>query len=303
MINSDDLYLITALAREKSLASLARNLNITPSAISQRLTALESRLQIKVAERTGRSGIILTTEGQFLVQQGHHILNNLSQLNDTLCERRGIVSGQLHIIASLGFGRTHLAPLVGDFQCHFPDITIKLTLSDLLGRLPKEGWDVIIRIGPLRDSALKMQKLKDNRRFLCASPDYLKGHGMPGHPSELGRHHCIAIYEDDEDVTLWHFKDREGNKVDERIKAHLSSNDGETALSWALEGRGIIMRSEWSVEQHIKNGRLVKVLPLWTLPDAPIIALTRGPEGRTKRVKKLLEFLQKKFQIQPISNF
>lgn len=294
MITSDDLYLVAALSREKSLASVARSLNITPSAISQRLAAMESRLQIRVAERVGRSGIILTSEGEMLAEKGRKIIEDLSQLNDTLATRRGVVAGKIHIVAPFGFSRLHLAPLIGDFQQLYPDISLNLTLSDQLGRLPKEGWDVIIHIGPLRDSTLKMYKLAANSRILCASPDYIARNGVPKHPNELTSHHCIAIYEDGEDVTLWRFKNKAGKNADIRVTARLSSNDGETSLLWALSGKGIILRSQWSVAEHIARGELIPLLPGWTLPDAPIVALTSGPKGRTQRVQTLLDYLQEK---------
>lgn len=292
MISSDDLMLVSLLAKEKSLAAVARVSNISPSAISQRLTALEAKLGIRIADRIGRSGVVLTSEGELLAERGALVLSELRQLDDQLAEKRGLLSGHLRVIAPLGFGRIHIAPLVGKFQqCH-PDISVALTLSDAMGRLPQSGWDIIIRVGPLRESSLQMIELASNKRLLCASPEYVAKHGFPVHPDELREHHCIVIYEDNEDVTLWSLLAKNGTRRDIRITPQLSSNDGQAALSWALSGRGIIMRSEWSAYPHIASGELVPLLSGWDPPEAPILALTSGPRGRPSRVQIMLNYLQ-----------
>lgn len=291
MINSYDILLISTLSRKKSLVGVARTLNISASAISQRLSALEERLDVKIAERVGRSGIILTSEGQYLAERGAHILNDLAQLNDELAEQKGQISGVLNVFAPLGFGRLHVAPLLGNFLTLYPTLDINLTLSDQLGNIPKVNWDVIIRVEPLRDTTFTMKKLAPNTRILCASPDYIKQYDIPKHPNILLKHQCISISEDNEDVTLWRFRNKVGISKEVRVNAALSCNDGEVALAWALAGKGIILRSEWSVASYIREGSLIPLLVDWTHLEAPVIALTKGPKGRTARVQVLIDYL------------
>lgn len=288
--------LITALAKEKSLVSVARSINISASAISQRLSAMEARLQIKIAERIGRSGIRLTSEGEFLASQGASIIDDLRQLDNILAQQKGTISGHITVMAPLGFGRIHIAPLLSDFQTVYPEISIALRLSDAIGKLPLDSWDIIIQVSPPRDSSLKMLKLAENRRYLCASPAYLEKNEFPKSPVDLLQHDCIAIQEDDVDFASWRLEGKNRKSQQVRIDAKFITNDGEVALDWALAGKGILMRSEWSVSNDLKAGRLVRVLDDWTTNQAPIFALTSGPRGRTQRVASLLEFLKEKLQ-------
>ncbi|MBL4629952.1 MAG: LysR family transcriptional regulator [Paraglaciecola sp.] len=297
MISSDDLQLITVLAQEKSLVGVSRILNVSASAISQRLGALENKLDLKIAERVGRSGIILSAEGNYLASRGKDILNDISLLNDDVFKRKGQLTGELHVIASMGFGRLYIAPMLARFEEIYPEVKIKLTLSDQLGRIPNENWDILIRVEPLRDSTLRMKKLASNKRILCASPDYIARFGEPVRPHDLTQHQCITIFEDNEDTTLWRFSSKNGDKEDTRISPHFSCNDGEVALSWALAGKGIILRSEWSVTSHIRSGKLIPLLSKWFTQEAPIIALTNGPKKRTERVQRLLDYLYKEVGI------
>lgn len=297
MISSDDLALILLLAKEKSLAAVARASHISPSAISQRLTALEAKLGIRIAERVGRSGVVLTVEGEFLAERGELVMADLKSIDDQLSEQKGVVAGHLNIVAPLGFGRTHLAPLVGKFHESHPDVSIALSLSDTLGRIPDGSWDIFIRVGPLHDSSLVMKKLANNKRLLCAAPAYIDKHGAPKHPDDLSEHNCIVIHEDEEDASLWRFCAKNGNRKDVRVRPILSTNDGEVALSWALAGRGIIVRSEWSAAGHIASGKLRQLLPSWRLPEAPVIALTSGPRGRAGRVQAMLDFLESELKL------
>lgn len=273
MVNSDDLHFFAAIARARSLAAAARELNVSPPAVSQRLRALEERLGVQLAIRSGRQ-LTLTDEGDLLAERGAALLDSLAALDDALAERRGHVSGHLRIVAPLGFGRRHVAPVVARFRGAHPQVRASLQLSDRLGRLPLDSWDVAIHVGEGRDIApsLSQRLLAPNRRLLCAAPAYLSRHPPPAHPGDLGRHVCIALREDDEDVTLWRFQ-RGGVEARFRIEPELASNDGEVVHAWALAGLGVIIRSEWDVADDIRAGRLVPLLEDFTLPDAPVLAL------------------------------
>ncbi len=292
MITSDDLSLICALAQEKSIAAVARAANISPSAISQRLTALEDKLGIRIAERFGRSGIVMTAEGEFLEIRGADILRTMRILDDDLAERKDLISGKLRIVAPFGFGRRHIAPLVSQFAAQHPELLVDLRLSEDLRRLPKGAWDILIRVGPWRDTSLVVRQLSSNKRVLCASPQYIAENGAPNHPDEIQHHKCIVIYEDAEDVCLWSFRARNGKERDIRVAPHLATNDGDVALCWARDGRGVLLRSVWSAAADIKSGDLVELLPDWSAPEAPIVAMTGEAQGRSKRIQAMLQFLE-----------
>lgn len=291
MITSDDLSLICTLAQEKSIAAVARAANISPSAISQRLTALEGKLGIRIAERFGRSGIVMTAEGEFLETRGKDILRTMRVLNDDLAERKDLIGGKLRIVAPFGFGRHHIAPLVSRFAAQHPELQVDLRLSEDLRRLPKGAWDIMIRVGPWRDTSLVVTQLAANKRVLCASPQYIAENGTLNHPDEIQNHKCIVIFEDAEDVGLWTFRARNGRERDIRVAPHLATNDGDVALCWAKDGRGILLRSAWSAAADLKSGDLVELLHEWSAPEAPIVAMTGEAQGRSKRIHAMLQFL------------
>jgi len=291
MISTDDLVFFITLSTATSLADAARKLDVTPPAITQRLRLLEKRLGMRLIDRSGRH-TVLTDEGELLVQHARRICDDLDNLSDTLASRRGTVTGHLRVIAPFGFGQRYVAPAIGQFRSLYPEITASLVLSDRPTRIEDDMWDVMVHIGELRDSSLVSRRLAPNQRILCAAPRYLAQHGKPQHPNELHKHDCIALRENDEDVTMWRFMPNgSGAPENVRIEPLLTSNDGGTVRDWALAGLGIIARSEWDVAEHLQAGRLVPLLADWKLPDADIVALVSSRQDRSLRVTRFLDHL------------
>ncbi|MBO1113484.1 LysR family transcriptional regulator [Bordetella petrii] len=290
MLSSDDLLFFLALASANSLADAARKLDVTPSAVTQRLIGLERRLGIGLVDRSGRR-MALTDEGELLAERARGICADLGGLADALASRRGQVAGHLRVLAPLGFGQRYVAPAIARFRRQCPEVTATLTLSDRPGSLAAHTWDVLVHIGELRDSALVMHRLAPNRRVLCAAPSYLKRRGAPAHPDALHDHDCIALRENDEDVTLWRLRHHDGATATVRIDPVLACNDGGAARHWALAGMGILVRSEWDVADLLRQGRLVELLPGWRLPDADIVALVASRKARSARTEHFLQHL------------
>ena len=300
MITSHDLELVRALSLGGSLAAAARRLNVTASAVSQRLSALEARLGLRLADRAGGAALSLTAEGELLARGGGDVLAALAELSDELAGVRGRISGLLRVVAPLGFGRRHIAPMMAAFREKHPEVRGELLLSDDPGRLPVDGWDVIFRVGPVADSELKRVLLGHTRRVLCASPGYLAGRGAPEQPAELSSHDCIALQEDSADATLWQFTDPKGRRVSERVYPALVTNEGETARQWALDGAGILLRSAWSVGEDLAAGRLEEIMPRWRAESVPVMALTRSKVMRSARVQAFLDLAAQR--IKPLLN-
>ncbi|WP_338830195.1 LysR substrate-binding domain-containing protein [Bradyrhizobium sp. 27S5] len=294
MISTDDIRFFTAIATARSLAAAARALDVTPSAVSQRLQSLEQRLGVQLVSRSARR-LTLTDEGELLVLRGGALLDEAAELTEALQARRGTISGHLKILAPLGFGRRYIAPAVAAFRSRHPDVSVELELSDRPGRAAAGAWDVMIHIGALTDSTLRLLRLAPNERYLCASPAYLKRRGTPASPQDLRGHGCIALRENEEDVTLWRFSRRRAAAAPDvvRIEPMLSSNDGEVVKAWALADHGLIVRSEWDVAEDLACGRLVRVLPNHRLPPADIVALLNpGRSGRARRTQAFVEHLR-----------
>ncbi len=294
MLTTDEIRFFLAIAAARSLAAAARALDVTPSAVSQRLQGLEQRLGVQLVSRSARR-LTLTDEGELLVLRGGTLLDEATELTEALQARRGTIAGHLKVLAPLGFGRRYIAPVVAAFRSRHPEVSIELELSDRPGRATASAWDVMIHIGALKDSTLRLQRLAPNERYLCASPVYLKRRGMPARPQDLRGHDCIALRENEEDVTLWRFsRKRAASEPDVvRIEPMLSSNDGDVVKAWALAHHGLIVRSEWDVAEDLAAGRLVRVLPNFRLPPADIVALLNpGRSGRARRTQAFVEQLR-----------
>jgi len=294
MIKSDDLLLVSLLSKGGSIAAVAREMFLTPSAISQRLSLLEQRLGLSVAERFGRSGIRLTADGEFLALKADDVLSRLALIQDQVNERRGLISGVIRVAAPFGFGRRYVAPALADLHALHPQISVDLRLTDDLSRAPVSAWDILIRVSPWFDSSLLATRLSSNRRLICASPDYIAKHGSPRVPKDLEQHSCIAISEDGAQGSYWELHGTHGAQVTVKIVPQFSTNDGETALDWAIAGRGIIVRSQWSAGAALQLGKLVELMPEWSAPDAPIVALTSTSQAESLRVQTALKHLQER---------
>ena len=295
--DTTDLRFFVTLAESGTLAEAARRMDVTASAVSQRLRQLEQRLGVHLIHRSTRR-FNLTDEGELFFTKALSLLAELDALIDSLRARSGEVAGTLHVRGPLGFGRQYLAAALADFHTQHPKLMVSLTLSDVLPSADADRFDLIVHIGDLPDSSMVAYPIAPNARVVCASPGYLERHPAPHRPEELAGHRCIVLRENEEDVSLWRF--RTGRRdVAIRISPYMSSNDGEVVRAWARQDKGIIMRSEWDVAESLEAGRLVRLLDDWHLPDADIVALIPQRHGVSARVKLFVAFLQARFQPLP----
>lgn len=289
MISVEDLRFFAIVSGAPTLAAAARALDVSAPAVSQRLKQIESRLRVQLVDRSTRR-LTLTGEGELLAHRGRFVLSEMDDIVETLATRRGTVGGHLRIAAPFGFGRRFVAPVAARFRAEHPETVVTLTLSDNPLRLGTDSWDLLVHVGELKQSSLVSQLLAPNERVACASPDYLLRRGAPDTPDELRRHDCAALRENDEDVTLWRFTDAQGELASVRVEPVMASNDGDVVHSWAIAGLGVIVRSEWDVAESLRAGRLVRVLPQWRLPSAPVTALLG--EKRQRRAARTTRFLE-----------
>lgn len=298
MINSDDLRFFHAIATHKTLAAAARALNISPSSVTQRLQGIESRLGVKLIQRPSRV-VSLTDEGSLVLARARRVIAELSELQSIIDNRLQQVTGKLRVLAPLGFGNEYVAPVLAQYALQHPGLEVELTLSDVPEWSSMHRWDVIVYIGELRDSSLRCIKLAANRRLVCASPEYLAKQGEPTSPAALKQHSCIALRENDEDVTLWRFS-RDGTEMPVRIHPRLASNQGSVVKQWAMAGCGIMVRSEWDVAPQLNAGTLVRILADYSLPDADIVALSSDDTAhRSPRAENFIRLLQASLASRP----
>lgn len=260
-----------------------------PPAVTQRLRALEGRVGVKLIERTSR-GLSLTDEGELVASEGATII--AAVLSERLASRTSQVWGHLRVAAPYGFGRRYIAPIVQEFASKHPAVSGTLELFESPIRQMSESWDIVVHIGSLPESDRLVTTLAPNQRVLCASPGYLQ-HSLPIlKPGELVLHRCLALRENNEDVTLWRFAHSKHGNTTVRVKPSMSSNDGEIIRDWALAGLGVMVRSEWDVADDLAAGRLQAVLPYWSSPQADVVALLHARHGRSSRTNKFLQALR-----------
>jgi DNA-binding transcriptional LysR family regulator len=303
MIQLEDLRLAAALAKAPSLSAAARLLRVTPPALSTRLRRLEAELGIQLAVRTAHR-LTLTAEGERLAMEGAQLLQRLEALPEVLQQEGGSLSGAIRVAAPFGFGRQHVAPLLAGFAKEHPQIRLNLDLLETPWP-DKRGADVVIHIGEIRDSSWVAHPLAANERWLCASPTYLKHRRFhPAHPRDVLAHPCICIRENDEDVTLWHYRRRArgasiGKRESLRIDPVLTTNDGDVARQWCERGLGLVLRSQWDASPAVTRGALVRLLADWSFGEAPVIALVPARVGMTARVRALVQHLQHRLEKAP----
>ncbi|ABF07085.1 LysR family transcriptional regulator [Cupriavidus metallidurans] len=291
-----DLAFFVLLVKRGSLAGAAQQLGVTPSATSKRLAALEARLGVRLLNRTTRR-LSVTPEGEAYLAQGGRILAELDELEQGLRGSRVAPRGLLRVNGTLGFGRRHLAPAIGDFLVACPDIEVQLQLTDRALNLAEEGYDVGILVGDLPDARLNARRLALNSRLLCASPAYLARHGEPASPRALTQHRCIVIRESEAAYGTWHLQHQQSAARQETVKVRgmAATNDGEVAVNWALQGHGIVLRSEWEVAPLLRSGRLRQVLPEWSAQAADIHAVYLSRDKLSARVRAFVDFLAERF--------
>ncbi|NEX61081.1 LysR family transcriptional regulator [Noviherbaspirillum galbum] len=290
-MNADsELAFFCVLVKQGSLTAAARELNLTPPAVSRRLSLLEERLGVRLLNRTTRR-ISLTGEGEVYFENAQRILSDIDEMERRVSSSRAAPRGLLRVNAPLGFGRSYIGPAVLGFTRSYPDVEVQLHLTDRPIGLPDEAIDVSIRFGDVPDSRLIAKKVASNRRLLCAAPGYLRNAGIPAYPHDLTQHQCIVLRQNETAYGNWRLS---RGKNHETVKVHgkLSTNDGEVALNWALEGRGILMRAEWDVAKYLRSGRLVQVLGDYDTPPADVFAVYLERLNLSAKVSHFVEFLR-----------
>jgi len=292
-----ELAFFSVLASSSGLGAAARSLGVTTPAVSKRLTQMEARLGVALVIRTTRR-MRLTPEGEIYLEHARRILAEIDDMEQLLVGSEAAPKGLLRVNASPGFGRSYVAPLISRFMLKFPEMRVQLQLSVDPPTYSSDAFDVCIRFGEPPDGRVIARRLAANQRMLCASPDYLARHGAPATPKDLDKHHCISIEQGGEAYGVWRLTtEREGRKMTEvvRVQGALSTNDGEAAVRWALDGHGILMRAEWDIARYLHSGRLVQVLHDYQTPDADIYATYLQKHKLSSRVRVFVDFLAQSF--------
>ena len=269
----------------ESLSAAARDMNLALSVVSKRLASLERRAEARLIARNTRR-LALTEEGQNLYERAQRILAEVDEAEAVLTSGRVEPQGLLRVSAPVALGRAHVSPVCRNLVLAYPKISIDLVLTDRLVELIDEGIDVVVRIGPPKDSRLVMRKLIDDYRVVVGAPEYLEHRGTPMTPADLDGHDCVHYRGVG---THWRLVGSGGQAIEVRASSRLRSNSGQVVLDWALAGCGLAMNSWVDVETDQRAGRLVHVLPEWRSDPAPVCVLFPSSRQLPSRVRLFID--------------
>jgi DNA-binding transcriptional LysR family regulator len=299
---ADNLYEMTVFARvvgAGSLSAAARELGLSTAVVSRRLAALETRLGVRLLNRTTRS-LSLTDEGASYHEACTRILTEIEEADAAVSAHRVEPQGVLKVAMSAAFGHQHIAPLIPQFAAKYPKIQLAISLSDRSASMMEEGYDVAIRIAELSDSSLAARKLAPNRRVVCASPDYLRRHGTPLTPSDLAQHSCLLSNWDQGFSQTWEYRGPVGKRGTVRVAGSYACDNWEVLREWALAGLGIALKSTWDVRRHLEDGSLVALFPAYTFDtDVAIYAVYPHRRHLPAKTRVFIDFLAASFGPEP----
>jgi len=257
----ESLRVFVRVAELGSITAGGRDLRLTPAVASNRLKELEKRLGVRLFNRTTRS-LTPTEVGQVFYEQARKVLESVEDAEAVVANFSDTPRGVIRVAAPLGVGRRIIAPLVPDFTDAFPETEVRMRLSDRPVDILGDGLDVAFFVGAPRDSTLKLRKIADCDRVLCAAPSYLARHGTPATPDELlsGGHSCLLLRYPRSPEYFWVLQTAEGPRKLE-VAGRFDADDTDVLTDWALDGRGIANRPRFDVAHHLRAGRLVEVLP------------------------------------------
>lgn len=274
-------------------SSAARQLGLTPSALSKLVARLEDRLGARLLQRTTRR-LQLTAEGEAFYGRALPILKAMDEAEAEVAEAGTRPRGMLRLHCGSTFGMHQLAPAIPRFQVLHPLVSLDLTISDERLDMMQEGVDLAIRIGPLDESSLVARRICNLERVICASPDYLARHGTPRTPDELQQHNCLWITSLPA-LRRWPFDTDDGIRV-VHVDGNVVTNNAETVLQLAVAGVGVTRLSDVVVADAIRKGSLVPILAEWHHVE-PVPMFATYPSGRnlSPKVRAMVDFLVAEF--------
>jgi DNA-binding transcriptional LysR family regulator len=243
-----------------SMSAAARDQRTSPAVTSARISQLESHLGVRLFQRTTRS-LTPTEHGRIFYDGARSILEAVDAAEADVEEVTDNPRGTLHVSAPLGVGRRLVAPNIPEFSELYPLIDVRLRLSDRKIDLTNEGLDIAFFLGRPADSNLRIRKIADCERILCASPEYVAKFGNPKAGSEIdrGQHNCLNLRFPGATEFQWELSTQNGPEKF-AVKGRFESDDSDVLTDWALQGAGIAQRPIFEIAQHLKSGALVQVV-------------------------------------------
>jgi DNA-binding transcriptional LysR family regulator len=292
----DEMTSFVRVVEAGSISKAAEQLGMAKSGVSRRLADLESRLGVRLLNRTTRRSS-LTDAGRTYYEGAVKLLSDVAELDAVVADSEASLKGRLRLAAPLSFGLCHLTPAIEEFMTAHPGVMIDLDFSDRQVDLVAQGIDLAVRIAELRDSSLKARRICPIRFMLCASPAYLEHHGTPRTPEGLAEHHILHY--DIGGGPVMRLADGRGGEQQMHVKPQLVANNGDFLCDMAIAGHGIILTPTFIAWQAVALGELVPLLRDWWPP--PLNAYAVYPQTRylSRRARGFIDFLAERFGENP----
>ena len=271
-----------------SLSKASRKLGLPLATVSRKVGELENHLNASLLVRSAK-GLELTPAGRSFVTAAKAILEQLEEAERAAAGEYTEPIGDLVVTAPTMFGRLHVLPVVTRFLAAYPDVAVRLVLTDRIAHFVDDQIDVALRIGALPDSSLIATRLGSVRRVVCASPDYLTENGVPGTPADLSRHSVISL-ESVSSATSWSFWS-DGAEMAATFRARLSVNTNDAAVAAGLAGAGMIRVLSYQVVDFVRSGRMRIVLDSFE-PSPPPVHLVYDTRNRLPlKLRAFIDFV------------
>lgn len=287
----DNLSVFVRVVELGNLSAAGRDMRISPAVASNRIKELEKHLGVRLFNRTTRQ-LMPTEHGSVFYEGAKKVLDSIVEAEAAVSALSGQPRGTIRVTAPLGLGRRFIASGIPDFHDKYPDIRVRLRLSDHNVDILKEGIDVAFRLGIIEDSSLRMRGIMQCERVLVASPAYLEARGVPTTPDELidNRHDCLMLRFPGAKEHYWMLQTKGGLSKFE-VSGPFDTDDGDVLTSWALDGRGIASKPRFEIEPFLREGRLKIVLPDNAPSPIQFAAVYPHKKLQDPKVRLLLDFM------------
>lgn len=281
-----------AVVKAGSFAGAALALGITSSAVSKQIQNLEQDLQVKLLNRTTRN-VSPTEEGMLYFERASRALEDLKEAEDEINELKSRPRGPLKVSLPQSLGIKYFGDAIAAFAAQYPQVELDVSLDDRLVDVAGEGFDLVVRIGALKDTSLIARRLADCPLVLCASPSYLRKHGVPQSPGDIANHNVLA-FTGNLGPHEWRYTDKAGDKGQVSLQGTFKADSGDILCRAALEGIGIVILPIFYVSEHLKSGDLQIILPdLETFPKREIFTVFPPNRFQSTRLRLFVDHLVK----------
>lgn len=289
----DGIDIFVTVVDAGSFSGAAERLKKSKSYVSKSVTRLENNLGTRLLNRTTRS-ISLTDAGRSYFEQCSQIVADAEEAARSVTETHTAPRGLLKVSIPVSYGRSHVASVLPEFLIANPEVTLDIELNDRRVDVIAEGYDVVLRIGELKDSSLIARQISTVHGLTVASPDYWDRFGRPAHPSELADHACIT-YALIRSPNRWEYQDASGRTIAVDVASRVQCNSAELERVLATAGLGVARIPDFACAEEVDSGLLEPVLSAFSRPPFGVYAVYPHRRHLSPKVRSFVDFLIKKF--------